>query len=971
MILIEDLVPQPLDFGDEASHSIADFIRCHSNSGALDAILEDRLWLDNRFIIIGPPKSGKHHLADIWAENRGARVVAALDLTKDSIQVAASKTGIAVLNADSAAGQKRQEEILFHMCNAAAGSNGKLLLTASCQPVRWPLVIHDLKSRMIGSETEAIHAPEDRLLGRLLIKLLADKQISVASNVIKYSVPRMERSHEAANALATELDWQALAAGKKITRVTAAKSLESLRRRKKQKAMTAKNSTQSERVNADFLHGGFPTPIALSPEEKSGPRRFYNRELSWLAFNWRVLEEAQNASVPLLERVRFVAISATNLDEFYAVRVAGLLELASSGNQLVAADGLLPSEQLHAIEKETRRLLTAQQTVWESLKLELECEGIHLLNRKDLTNEDHRFLDHLYIDSVFPILTPLAIDPAHPFPFIPNEGFALALRLKSKKDGRTLQALIPIPEKIERFIRLPDGKERSTRFIPLEELLVEKIGFIFPGFSVIDECAFRILRDSDLELEEEAEDLVREFEIALKRRRRGDVIHLSVTRGGKGHLQSLIKDELKISEDAVFALKGMIGLADLNELVLDSRPDLLWPKFLPRVPERVRDYDGDMFRAVRKKDMLLHHPYETFDMVVRFIRQAANDPDVVAIKQTLYRTSYDSPIVEALCEAAENGKSVTALVELKARFDEAANIRQSRRLERAGAHVVYGFLELKTHAKVSTVVRREGDQLVTYTHYGTGNYHPITARIYTDLSLFTCNPAAGRDATKLINFVSGYARPASLEQLAIAPINLRSQLLDCIDNEINLAREGKPGEIWAKMNSLIDPDVIEKLYEASEAGMKITLVIRGICGLRPGIEGLSSNIRVKSVVGRFLEHSRIVCFGNGKPLPSNQARVFISSADWMDRNLNRRVETLVEIKNPTVQEQVVSQIMAANLADQAQSWVLQPDGAFRRHEGLPDEKLFSCHRFFLENPSLSGRGSAGAKDVTKLAHTSS
>ncbi len=725
----------------------------------------------------------------------------------------------------------------------------------------------------------------------------------------------------------------------------------------------------ARRTDADFLNGGFPEPIDLPAEDFAGPKSYFNRELSWLAFNWRVLEQAQNPSVPLLERVRFVAISATNLDEFYTVRVAGLLELAASGNQPAAADGFLPSEQLAEIGKETRKLLTEQQRVWESLKSELEVQGICLLDRSGLTKSDREFLDDVFIYSVFPVLTPLAIDPAHPFPFIPNAGFVLALWLTNDKDRRPLRALLPIPEQINRFTRLPGGDDGSVRFIPLEELLVEKIGFIFPGHTVVEDCAFRILRDSDLELEEEAEDLVREFEIALKRRRRGEVIHLSVAGGGQDRLKSLITDELKIEEEEIFALHGMVGLADLQELVLDSRPDLLWPQFSPRVPERVRDHEGDMFSAIRQKDMLLHHPYETFDMVVRFIRQAANDPDVVAIKQTLYRTSYDSPIVEALCEAAENGKSVTALIELKARFDEAANIRQSRRLERAGAHVVYGFLDLKTHAKVSTVVRREGDQLVTYTHYGTGNYHPITARIYTDLSLFTCKPAAGRDATKLVNFVSGYARPAVLEQLAIAPINLRAQLLDCIGHETELAKNGGPGEIWAKMNSLIDPEVIAALYGASAAGVKTTLIIRGICGLRPGIRGLSENIRVKSIVGRFLEHSRIVCFGNGRGLPSRRARVFISSADWMQRNLDRRVETLVEIKNRTVQEQVVSQIMAANLADQAQSWVLQPDGSFSRHQGPTGEMMFNCHRYFLENPSLSGRGSAGAKDVIALAHS--
>ncbi|MGY6549383.1 MAG: RNA degradosome polyphosphate kinase [Roseinatronobacter sp.] len=718
--------------------------------------------------------------------------------------------------------------------------------------------------------------------------------------------------------------------------------------------------------SANFLAAPFPVPVSLPDFDPTGPDRFFNRELSWLAFNWRVLEEAMNPRVPLLERVRFLSISATNLDEFYTVRVAGLRELARAGNMTPSDDGRTPAEQLVLIHEDAHKLMNYQQEVWSTLRPLLREAGIEILSQHDLTEDERAGMTAYFLDHVFPVISPLAIDPAHPFPFIPNAGFSLALQLLDKR-GRTLDALVPIPSQIDRFIRV---SQSPIRLLPLEELILAEMGSLFPGYKLLGACTFSVLRDSDLEVEDEAEDLVREFEVALKRRRRGEVVRMKISAGAPADLRDLVREELEVPDSDVIEVDGIMGIASLRELVLDERADLQWPVFTPRVPERVQDHGGNMFAAIRQKDMLLHHPYDTFDMVVRFLEQAARDPDVLAIRQTLYRTSRDSPIVAALCEAAEAGKSVTALVELKARFDEAANIRQSRRLERAGAHVVYGFVNYKTHAKISTVVRREGDRLVTYTHWGTGNYHPITARIYTDLSLFTCDAPLGRDATRVFNYVSGYAEPARLETLAISPLTLKPRLLEMIGAEAEAARNGRPAEIWAKMNSIIDPDVIDALYAASQAGVMISLVVRGICGIRPGVVGLSENIRIKSVVGRFLEHSRIVCFGNGAGLPSDQARVFMSSADWMGRNLVRRVETLVEIVNPTVKAQIVDQIMAANLADEAQSWIIGADGCAAR--SLPDHghdrALFNCHRFFMENPSLSGRGSAGQDDVPELTH---
>jgi polyphosphate kinase len=681
---------------------------------------------------------------------------------------------------------------------------------------------------------------------------------------------------------------------------------------------------------------------------------FFNRELSWLAFNERVLSLAEDDDKPLGERIRFLAISADNLNEFFMVRVAGLRQLVDRGFKRLPKDDVDIDQLLTQIMARSAKLMARQNQVLPELIGCLRDENIHVLSDIPDDEQDRLWLEDWFIDNVLPLITPTTLDPSHPFPFFHNDGKGMMLELTSP-DSKPMQSVILLPANLPRFVKLPgDG----LRLLLVEAVIRASIVKIYPRHQLVSAAMFSILRDSEIEIDDEANDLIHEFENALRARQRGNVVLLTLSKDAPKPIRRLLKSAMGIDENNFFNTDGPVALNNFSELLDYIPKHLLFPAFAPRFPQRIRDFNGDCFAAIRNKDIIVHHPYESFEVVVRYLQQAATDPDVLAIRQTLYRTTSNSPIVKALIQAAENGKTVTAVIELKARFDERNNIQLARALGRAGVQVAYGLTDLKIHLKMSLVVRREHGKLVSYTHVGTGNYHPITAGIYTDLSYFTCDKDVGRDAYEIFKYLTSHVQPDKLKRSFVSPHQSFPQLRLMILAEIENCKNGLPSGIWLKCNSLVDHRLIELLYEASQAGVPIEILARGICCLRPGVAGLSETITVRSIIGRFLEHGRIYVFANGGEFLSDKNTVMISSADLMPRNLRRRVECFMRLENPTIRKQVLHQIMVAHLRDEKNAWYLQPDGSYVHPQ--TDETSFSCHEYFMSNPSLSGLGSLAA-----------
>ena len=692
--------------------------------------------------------------------------------------------------------------------------------------------------------------------------------------------------------------------------------------------------------------------------DKNSPRRFFNRQLSRLCFQKRLLEEADNKAHPLLERLRFLSLSGADLEAFYLTRVAPLRRRVEAGFEKLGPDGLAPKEQLRKVRKLVVELNLEQARIWARLRVDLAGQNFHIIDERELGSQDHKWLKNHFIENIFAVLTPIAVDPAHSFPFIANRGMTLGLELaKSGAADHVIYALVPLPRQLTRFILLPekDGFE-DIRFIRLETVVTLFINDLFPSLDVQAHGVFRLLRDSKVKHAKRAENLEHSFEPVLQKRRHGEVILLEFEQSTARHLRRFIVDKLQVGENKVQVEEGMVGLLDFSQLIVKDRADLLFAAFTPRYPERLRAQGGDIFSTIGQKEFIVHHPYESLNVVLHFLRQAVNDPDIVSIKWMLDQTSDDPAIIKALKDAAQSGTSVTAIMTLRNGSDKEAKMACIHDLESVGVYVLHGSAAVKTDAKLAQIMRREHGTLKSYIHIGTGNDHPVADKIYTDLSYFTDDPVLGRDVSRIFNTITGGAPPAELEAMSISPDGIRDRMIDHIREEIYHAKEGRPAQIWLKMNALDDLQIIDALYEASYAGVGIDLVIKGICRLRPGLAGLSENIRVKSVMGRFLEHSRIYCFGAGHGLPSDKSVVYISSADMVDENMDRQIEVMVPISGRRVHQKIMEQIMQAYLADNQQSWHILSDGVSRRFDLQEGTKAFNAHKYFMNDPSLSGRG---------------